>query len=137
MSSLSSASAQPSQATQGDIVIYESGVSGSLEKKGKDVLQWWKKRWCVYECSSNRLTYHEYKPLNDGDNCQKGEVMITQYWDIPSRPRMRVARFDIKGADGVVYAMAATSSEEKQVWMDRLAKGLGPPADLTTHTRAF
>jgi hypothetical protein len=132
----SSAIFESPQATQENIGICESGVSAFLEKKGDF---WWNTRWCVLECSSNRLTYYENRQKNDGDNVQKGEMVITEYWDIPDRPGMRIARFDIMGVrDGgkVVYAMAAPNSEQKRVWMNRLALGLGPPSDLTKHPRA-
>jgi hypothetical protein len=112
------------------------GMSGWLEKKGKDLFQAWKRRWCVFDDRTKTLSYYDNK--QDEGGALKGSIVISAYWNIPDRPdaTARIARFDFKASDGVLYAMSAPSDAQKAVWMAKLSTVLGPSTSLTKHPRA-
>jgi hypothetical protein len=110
------------------------GMSGWLQKKGKDMFQAWKRRWCVFNDKSKTLIYFDGKQNEGG--VQKGSIALLAFWDIPDRPGATIARFDLKASDGLLYAMSAPSEAQKAVWVAKLSAALGVPLSLTEHPRA-
>jgi hypothetical protein len=106
--------------------------AGWLDKKGKDMLQGWKQRWCIFDGEGN-LSYYDQKPDEGGE--LKGSIALSGCWEIPDRIGARSNRFDLKSGFGVLYAMAASTDAEKATWLSTLAAVLGPSLSLTTHPR--
>ena len=111
-----------------------TGMSGWLEKKGKDLLQGWKKRWCVFEDTTRTLKYYDRKEPEVRK--MKGEILVSLFWDLPRRQGVRAGRFDLRSEAGVLYAMAAPSESQKAIWVAKLTGAIGAPANLDMHPRS-
>jgi hypothetical protein len=106
--------------------------AGWLDKKGKDMFQGWKRRWCIVDGEGN-LSYYDQKP--DEGGALKGSIALSGCWEIPDRIGARFNRFDLKSDIGVLYAMAASTDAEKAKWLSTFAAVLGPSLSLSTHPR--
>lgn len=108
-------------------------MEGWLYKKGKDLLQGWNKRWCVFESNNKTLTYYDDCELKKRK--KKGSISIQSFWNIPDRPDARVSRFDLQSNNDVLYSMAASSEEDKQRWLEYIRQADCKSLLLDTHPR--